>query len=84
MEMFNDNVGAVFFRWIKNTARINFWFIACFISVMITQIVHFCFVGIALLLLDMALRSVLVEFPWSILSLKTATAVGQREQAGKP
>lgn len=44
----------------KNTTKFIFGFLACFISVVITRIVHLCFVGTALLfLLGMTLKNVL-------------------------
>lgn len=65
----------------KNTTRFVSGFLACFFSVVITQIVHLCFVGTTLLfLLGVTLNSVLTCVPMS--SLKKATIMGQRGQAG--
>lgn len=59
-----------------------FGFLACSVSVMITQIVHICFVGTALFLLfGMTLRNILVEAPLTRVIFKNLTSVGQREQA---
>lgn len=48
----------------KNATRFISGFLACFISVVITQIVYLCFVGAALLLLlGVTLHSVLAGVP---------------------